>query len=405
MSDGGDLERGPDAPAAEPPPSSPPPSVAARPPSPDATATAALPAAAALPPSPGTPSADPAPMPRADGPPVAGRLPGPGTPPVDGRRRFWITWGTVFGLLLLGFVVTVSALNSTVFSAQGFVATYLGALERQDAGTALDTPGVVDRRSAADDLLVDDALGDLDAVEFVSETDEGGGIHRVVYSYELDGTPGETAFEIEHTGNRFGVFQVWAFVTSPTAVVEITPVNDARFAANEVDVESAGGPSVPVAYDVLAPAVLELGLESELLVADAESLVVPEPGSVARVSVRPRASEEFTGLVQDELNRALDACTEQEVLQPAGCPFGEQIQNRVEGAPAWSMTAYPAVTIVPGTEPGTWRVPQTEGVAHLTVGVRSIFDGTRSVFDQDVPFTVGYLITFVPGGGIRIDAE
>jgi hypothetical protein len=39
------------------------------------------------------------------------------------------------------------------------------------------------------------------------------------------------------------------------------------------------------------------------------------------------------------------------------------------------------------------------------VEVRSIFDGTRSTFDQDVPFTVQYLITFQDDGSLLITAQ
>ena len=47
-------------------------------------------------------------------------------------RRELITWSVVLGVILAGFGATVLALNSTLYSASGFVRTYLDALARHD---------------------------------------------------------------------------------------------------------------------------------------------------------------------------------------------------------------------------------------------------------------------------------
>lgn len=323
----------------------------------------------------------------------------------DRRRRYVTVWAFVFGVILVGFAGTVIALNLTLYSAQGFVGSYLAALGRHDVTSAVAMPGVALPRGTAQDLLAPEALGDLSDVRLVDDMDEGAGTHRVTFSFELNGTAGQSEFLVEHVGSRLGFFSDWRFAQAPTGTLSITPLGGPQFDANGVDVQSSAGANVPVAYAVLAPGVFTLSHESELLAAEPENILVLDPGASADVAVRIEANQQFVDLVQGQLNATLDACTEQEVLQPTGCPFGERITNRVEGTPKWSMAQYPQITIRRGAAPGTWEVPQTAAAAHLVVGVRSLFDGTRSTFDEDVPFTVSYVITLLPNGQVSIAAQ
>ena len=114
------------------------------------------------------------------------------------------------------------------------------------------------------------------------------------------------------------------------------------------------------------------------------------------------ASQKFVDEVQKQVDVFLDDCATQQVLFPTGCPFGQSIVNQVVSAPTWSMITYPSVAIEPGNDPGTWIVPVTQGAAHLTVDVRSLFDGSRSRFDDDVPFGLSWVMTI---NGSRIDIQ
>ena len=71
-----------------------------------------------------------------------------------------LSWLVVFALLAAGFGATVLALNADVFSAHGFVRSYLQALERQDADEALAFAGVDVPESEVSTLLVDAATTD-----------------------------------------------------------------------------------------------------------------------------------------------------------------------------------------------------------------------------------------------------
>ena len=68
------------------------------------------------------------------------------------------------------------------------------------------------------------------------------------------------------------------------------------------------------------------------------------------------------------------------------------------------MAQYPTIAIEPGNTPGTWLIPEAQGAAHLKVDVRSLFDGTLSTFDEDVPFSLTWVMTF-SGNSISIDPQ
>ena len=313
-------------------------------------------------------------------------------------RRILVTWLVIAGLVVVAFFGTVLALNSTLYSASGFVGSYLNALARHDMDAALATPGVVRARGAADELLSAGALGDLRDIRASGDTDNGSGVHSVSYDYTFAGQAGTTHFLVERTGTRLGLFSTWSFRQSPVSVLKVTPRHAAGFTVNGVRLEAADGPSTAALYEVLTPGSFELGHDSAYLTAQPTRVLVAEPGTTVAAEVDIQANPGFIDQLQRELDAMLDKCATQQVLLPTGCPFGKPLANQVAGDPVWSIAVYPQVDILPGEVPGTWVVPATPAAAHLKVDVRSLFDGTLSTFDEDVPFTASYLITFSPNG-------
>lgn len=320
-------------------------------------------------------------------------------------RRILITWLVLLGLLIAAFVGTVLLLNLSLYSASGFVGSYLGSLARHDVAAALATPGVVRANDANSELLVPAALADLGGLRLSSDTDEGSGVHRVSYQYDFAGAKGTTTFVVEYTGTRLGFFSTWSFRTSPVSILQVTPQHAAAFTANGLHLMPKGGPGVATAYQVLTPGMFVLGHTSTYLTATSGSVLVKDPSSIVAAEIDIQANKAFVDQLQSELDSVLDQCATQQVLLPTGCPFGQQMANRIEDLPVWSMSAYPKITILPGAEPGTWLVPDTPAAAHLKVQVRSLFDGTLSTFDADVPFTVRYLITFSGDGAPTITLQ
>ncbi|GAB3604800.1 hypothetical protein GCM10027413_02090 [Conyzicola nivalis] len=325
-------------------------------------------------------------------------------------RRTVITWSAVMALLLAGFGASVLALNADLYSAHGFVGRYLDALQRHDSAAALALPGVGSGNDTAAELLASDAMGDLDDVRTVSDTEEADGRHTVVVEYTAsapDGsqsTTGTTEFVVAPDGIRFGLFPSWRFVTSPINSLSVTVLHDQDFQVNGHDVTSSAEPDAPASFQVFAPGLYVLKHESTYLASTSVTAAVTQIGEISDVTVDVQANEAFVAEVQKHVTAYLGECTTQEVLMPTGCPFGQQLSNRVVGTPQWSMVSDPLVTIVPGTPSGTWSVPKTPAMAHLVVDVRSLFDGRVTTFDEDVPFDVQYALTFEPGNKLLITA-
>ncbi len=322
--------------------------------------------------------------------------------PENRLQHVVVIWMALFAVLLGAFALTVLIVNSTVYSASGFVTSYLQALQRGDTTEVLATPGVITITGANAQLLNADALGPIDDITITSDVDQGAGIHLVSYDVMLGGTPGSGAFQVMQGENRFGVFLSWSFLQSPVSELWVTPMHDASATVNGIDLTSGNGASVATNYQVFTPGIFTLTHHSAYLTATPFSTTVTKPGSAVSAVLNIRASEGFVSAIQGQVNEFLDECTTQEVLFPTGCPFGQELSNRVESIPTWSMTAYPKVTIAPGSEPGTWVVPEAQAAAHLVVDVRSLFDGSVSTFDEDVPFGLSWVMTI---NGDRIDIQ
>ena len=319
-------------------------------------------------------------------------------------RRSVLTWSVVFAVLVAAFAITVLALNSTVYSAGGFVRGYLDALSRKDTVAALEVPGVRLANDADATLLTPAALGEFDDYTIVRDIADADGGRTVAVEYSLGGEQHSTEFTVTPQPARFGLFSGWRFLTSPLTAVSITVLHDQDFEVNGLEVTSAARADQPASYLVFAPGLYDLGHTSTFLTAEPVALPVTTLGEILDATVDVQANPEFVEKLQTELAGFLDTCATQTVLMPTACPFGREVANRVVSEPRWSIADYPTATIEPGGIPGTWAMPSTDGTAHLAVDVRSLFDGTVSTFDDDVAFTVEYLIAFEAGNTLVITA-
>lgn len=329
-------------------------------------------------------------------------------------RRALIFWSVIFGLAIVGFAIVVTVVNSTLYSAGGFVHGYLDSLARHDAAGALELadipePSTTDAAAPElvnDDLLIPELLGTITDIELVSDIAVDDGSHRVTFSYVVGGKPGQSTYVVVPGGTTLGLFTDWRFGESPLSTVALTVLHDARFDVNGTDFVSPAEPTRPAQYAVFTPGYYEFGHESQYLTASTKRTAVFEVGETTQVVVDVQANEEFVQQVQEELNAYFDdKCVPQQVLMPTACPFGQPMRNRIISTPTWTMSEYPPVRIVPGNERGTWLMPPTNGAAHLAVDVQSLFDGSITSFHEDVPFTVSYVITFLPNNELYIEAQ
>lgn len=308
-------------------------------------------------------------------------------------------------LLIVGaFVATVAILGATVYSPAGYVRSYLDALARKDAAGALEFAAEMPLDDISTELLTREGMPGLDDYALVSDTPAADGSHRVVFSWVSRGEEGTTSFDVAPAGTRLGLFPVWEFATSPLGWLELTVLHDDRFAVNGLDLATPAQ-NAAASYVAFTPGAYRLSHETRYLSADpvtilAEQLTTAADPYAATLDIQ--AAPAFLRAVQDAVNASLDECATQEVLMPTGCPFGQSMANRVASTPEWSIDTYPEVAVTPGLRASEWQMPTTDGLAHLRVDVRSLFDGSVTLFDEDVPFRVGYLVTLEPDDSIRL---
>jgi hypothetical protein len=311
-----------------------------------------------------------------------------------------VRWLALCVLVVGGFLGVVSALNAGLYSAGGFVGRYLEALERRDIAAALTLPGVAVPEGVSELALTRDALVGPTASRIVGVVERPDGTRTVTAAYELGGRSYRTDFSVEPAAPLFLLFSGWRFAETPVAVLTVEVVNDAGFRVNGLPGDAGGDGVADLA--VLTPSLAVLDQDAAYLEADDVPVpVVSAAGARGRVEVR--ASDEFTASVQEEVDAFLDECAEQEVLQPAGCPFRRVVDDRILDRPQWSIAEYPAIEIVPAD--GAWLVSPTPGTAHITVDVVSLFDGSVSTLDEDVTFEVAYRIELRDDGGVEIRAS
>jgi hypothetical protein len=319
-------------------------------------------------------------------------------------RREIITWSIVVAAVVGAFVATVLILNASLYSASGFVRSYLDALARHDAPGALELASPSVAGDASTELLTRDAMGELSDIRLVSDSAQPDGTHTVVYAYNAGGVVGQSAFSVRPRGTTLGLFTTWSFATTPLGVIQLNVKHDNGFTANGVELLTARQ-NEAVPYLVFTPGLYEFDRESAFLTAETVRVATVEPGAAVAAVLDVQANQAFVDEVSSEVRDFLDECATQQVLLPTGCPFGQSISNRVVTSPVWSILQYPRVAIVPGGEPSQWRMSQASALANLTVDVKSLFDGSISTLDEDVPFTVRATIVVLPGDELVTSVE
>lgn len=330
-------------------------------------------------------------------------------------------WALLAMLVVGAFLSALGALNQTIYGASSFVERYLEAIADDDIATASTTPGVaLDAQELAALGLpenVSTAMFRSDVVEagpedirIVSDVTLPDGSHSVTASYRLDLSIVETTFDVRPIPPLYGVLNRWEFAVSPLAVVDVTAAHNPLFTVGSLTLDTRATKSgdeltaftQTAPYLAIAPAVYEFGYTSTLLEAVPTALPV-EPAARTAVTIDSVPTATFVDRVQVQVNGYLDQCAAQPVLQPAGCPFGIEIDDKVVSEPAWTMITYPAVTLTAGET--AFEMPPTEGVAHISVEVQSLFDGDLEQVEEDRPFMLALTASIRPDGSIAIQLQ
>jgi hypothetical protein len=330
-------------------------------------------------------------------------------------------WSGV-GILLAGaFFAAFGALNQNLYGASSFVDRYLTAIADDEIMTAATTPGVALDESELEAMglpadvstamlrsnVVDSGPQDIRIIDDETRDD---GSHLVTASYRLGSRIVETRFEVQPIAPLYGVLNRWEFARSPLAVIDVTAAHNPFFMVGTLTLDTRARKSgddlasftQTAPYLAIAPAVYEFDYDSTLLTAQPEEVTV-EPSARASVTVSSQATPTFTERVQTQVDKFLDGCAAQPVLQPTDCPFGMVIDDRVVGEPAWTISASPIVSLTPGDD--AFEMAPTAGVAHLSVELQSLFDGEYYTLEEDKTFTLALDARIRADGSISVQLK
>lgn len=340
-----------------------------------------------------------------------------GAPVERSRLRRDLAVLALIGVLLAAALLAGGAsVYRSFYSPSAFVLRYLGLLQDGRAADALALPGVaLDAESlaaaglpatASDALLRQAALASLDDVHVTDERADG---DETVVSvrFTAEGHAGAMSFRVAPDG-FIGVAPTWRFAQSPLAVIELSVSGSMVFDVNgfaldkrQVSADGADAdPAASVPLIVFSPGLYSVSVDTAMAASDGVAVLSDAPMQSVAVSVEAQPTAEFVAVVQERVAEFLTACATQQVLQPTGCPFGYVVNNRVRDLPQWSILEQPQISLVPD---GTgWRIPETAAVAHIEVGVVSLYDGSFRDVSEDVPFVVDGTISVLSDGSVSI---
>lgn len=324
----------------------------------------------------------------------------------------------VIGALLVGAIAAGFATLYRVFwGPEAFVERYVSLIAEGRAADALTVPGVaVDSTvlegagvapTVSDALLRSSALAaDVDDVEVIG-SEMVDGVVSVTISYRAGGQDGRSTFRVEQSGWS-GLVPAWRFETTPLAVVDVVVRGSMRFAVNGFELDkrqvSPDGvdaePLEPVSMLVFTPGSYAVSVDTAAAESAPVAALAEDPLSEVDIAVQAQPTEEFTGIVSEQVHDFLDQCTTQGVLKPTGCPFGYETFERVVSTPEWSIVTQPTIAVVP--DGAYWAIAPAGGIAHIEMDVQSIYDGSYLHISQDVTFTLDGAIDILADGSAAI---
>lgn len=297
-------------------------------------------------------------------------------------RAIIFRWALVALGVLAVWIGGVLWLNSSVYSAERFAEDYLGAIASGEFGQAAALSGVSDEIRALPDSSVSITEVQATGSQAVSPTDV-----LVQVDYLMDGEPARTVFTLQRLPRVLGVFDSWAFAIPPTAELSGSGVGIRQVTVNGYRLPA----STP--HTVLIPGQYTVAAGNQWSAAGevSEILTSAEQQWALELELQPTAT------LRDEVTSALaeflQECASRQVLQPASCPFGTQVSDRLTGLPTWTITVLPTLDFDLSADGSYWMVEATAGVATVTGTIQSLFDGSLRPLNRDVPFGLSAEVT------------
>ena len=342
-------------------------------------------------------------------------------PPIKRRTRrrlaLDLTLLGVVGVVLVGAAFAAwQVMQREFYSPKAFVERYVQLLAEGRAADALAVPGVAVTSAeleeaglpptASEALLRSTALAPIRDAHVVSQEQDGDVTH-VTIEYTARGHDGRTTFSVEQDGS-IGLAPTWRFAQSPLAVMNLGVTGSMVFDVNGFEIDKRqvspdgadADPAAPVSLLVFSPGLYSVSVDTAISSTPGVAVLSDSPFRAIPVNVVAQPTEKFLSVVQEKVEEFLTSCATQEVLQPTACPFGFFVEDRITSLPKWSIVSQPTVAVEP--DGAGWSILAAEAVAHIEVGVRSLFDGRVRAVSEDVPFIVKGTISVRPDGTATI---
>lgn len=309
-------------------------------------------------------------------------------------RAIIFRWALVAMGVVALWIGGVLWLNSSVYSANRFVENYLEAVGSGELGRAGALSGAADELAALP--TTDTTLSEIEVTgtQSLSPTEV-----LVQADYLLDGEQLRTVFTLQRLPRVLGVFDRWGFAVAPTAEITAGGVGIREIRVNDYLL------SASKSHTVLVPGryVVEAGNQWSATSEQVGVLSTPQDSWQVDLALQPTAA------LREEVNQAIEEylqeCASRQVLQPASCPFGTEVSDRLNGLPTWTITVLPALEFEQSADGSYWRVSAVGGVATVTGTIQSLFDGSLRPLNRDVPFSTSGEVTnlFQESPALRID--
>lgn len=276
----------------------------------------------------------------------------------------------------------VLALNATIYSPSRFAENYFAAVAAGNWSQAVALAGVGDEV----DVLPSD---DHPISGFTVSGWQHVGSSDVVVQADvvLDDQPERILIELRRTSRLLGVFDRWAFSEAPLASISAQVSGVPAVTIN--DTSAAPGTTL----NGLVPGVYSIYASTQWVESGVEEIAMTTPGESTRVSLSLSPTAALEDEVRAALGEYLAECASRGVLQPASCPFGTTVSDRLVGVPSWTISVPPAVAVVLSRSADSAEVGAVGGVATVTGTIQSIFDGSLRPLNRDIAFGVTGVVT------------